>query len=71
MIVEEKKQGNFAAALRRRCRQSGKRKKKIAQDAGIVPQHLWRLETGQHMPTLTTLHKLAAALHCSVKDLLV
>jgi transcriptional regulator with XRE-family HTH domain len=42
----------------------------LAERAGISRGYLARLETGRHDPTITTLEKLAKALHVKVTELL-
>lgn len=63
-----------AAALAERLRMAregrGWTVDRAAQEYGVEPMSVWRLETGEANPTLATLVSIAAALKVSLSDLL-
>lgn len=66
--------GRIAAALAQRLRLAregrGWTVDRAAQEYGVEPMSVWRLETGEANPTLATLVSIAAALKMSLSDLL-
>lgn len=63
-----------AAALARRLRLAregrGWTVDRAAQEYGVEPMSVWRMETGEANPTLATLVSIATALKVSLSDLL-
>lgn len=63
-----------AAALAQRLRSAregrGWTVDRAAQEYGVEPMSVWRLETGEANPTLATLVSIAAALKVSLSELL-
>lgn len=47
----------------------GVNQKQLAEASGMTQSGLFRIETGQTNPQLTTLQRIASALHCSVREL--
>jgi transcriptional regulator with XRE-family HTH domain len=48
----------------------GMNQQQLAEASGLTQSGLYRLETGQTNPQLTTLQQIASALQCSVRELL-
>jgi transcriptional regulator with XRE-family HTH domain len=48
----------------------GMNQQQLAEASGMTQSGLYRVETGQTNPQLSTLQRIASALHCSVRELL-
>jgi transcriptional regulator with XRE-family HTH domain len=48
----------------------GMNQQQLAEASGMTQSGLHRIETGQTNPQLSTLQRIASALHCSVRELL-
>jgi transcriptional regulator with XRE-family HTH domain len=49
---------------------AGLTQKQLGERAGIAPPHVSRLETGEHLPSLKTVKRVADSLGVEVADLL-
>ena len=45
-------------------------RKELADDIGVSPQFIRQLEIGEKLPSLATAAKIAAALGCTIDDLM-
>jgi len=43
---------------------------KLAEEAGITVNHLYRIESGRSAPSIDALDRLAKALHIHIRELL-
>ncbi len=60
----------FGAAVRAARTAQGIAQESLAFRAGIERSHMGKIERGEHMPTLSLILKIAAALECSSADLM-
>jgi len=51
-------------------KRSGMTQEEVAQQIGVTQGAVWQWESGMVMPTAVNLQKLAAALNCTVDELL-
>ena len=61
----------FGAAVRAVRTSQGIAQETLAFRAGIERSHMGKIERGEHMPTLSLILKIAAALGCSSADLML
>lgn len=60
----------FGAAVRAARTAQGVAQETLAFRAGVERSHLGKIERGEHMPTLSLILKIAAALGCSSAELM-
>lgn len=60
----------FGAAVRAARTAQGVAQETLAFRAGVERSHMGKIERGEHMPTLSLILKIAAALECSSAELM-
>ncbi len=61
---------NIARNVRARRSAANLMQKELAERSGVTPAFICCLEKGEKQPSLGTLEKLAAALGCTISDLI-